>query len=110
GFRNEATFVLTGLDIEAKAELVKEQMEAVFEGGRPRRVEWTLLGTPDPDPATQGAATVLLRCAVLDPDEGKVGRAFSGAAVELALAGYPGFALTSPPGKASPYGVYRAAY
>ncbi|MBA9005155.1 acyclic terpene utilization AtuA family protein [Thermomonospora cellulosilytica] len=110
GFRNEATFVLTGLDIEAKAELVKEQMEAAFEGGRPHRVEWTLLGTPDPDPATQGAATVLLRCAVLDPDEGKVGRAFSGAAVELALAGYPGFSMTSPPGKASPYGVYKAAY
>ncbi|WP_119730019.1 acyclic terpene utilization AtuA family protein [Thermomonospora amylolytica] len=110
GFRNEATFVLTGLDIEAKAELVKEQMEAAFEGGRPHRVEWTLLGTPDPDPATQGAATVLLRCAVLDPDEGKVGRAFSGAAVELALASYPGFSMTSPPGKASPYGVYKAAY
>ncbi|TNY35055.1 acyclic terpene utilization AtuA family protein [Thermomonospora catenispora] len=110
GFRNEATFVLTGLDIEAKAELVKEQMEAVFEGGRPQRTEWTLLGRPDPDPATQGAATVLLRCAVLDPDESRVGRAFSGAAVELALAGYPGFSLTSPPGKASPYGVYKAAY
>jgi hypothetical protein len=39
-----------------------------------------------------------------------VGRAFSGAAVELALASYPGFHVTAPPGNGSPYGVYRPAY
>jgi len=39
-----------------------------------------------------------------------VGRAFSGAAVELALAGYPGFAMTSPPGKGGPYGVYTPEF
>ncbi|TDD23578.1 DUF1446 domain-containing protein, partial [Actinomadura sp. KC06] len=110
GHRNEMTFVLTGLGIEAKAELVKAQMEAAFGGARPARVEWTLLGAAKPDPATQGEATALLRCAVLDPDPEKVGRAFSGAAVELALAGFPGFTMTSPPGKASPYGVYTPAF
>ncbi|SEG84109.1 Protein of unknown function [Thermomonospora echinospora] len=110
GFRNEMTFVLTGLDIEAKAELAKAQMEAAFGDARPRRVEWTLIGTPGTDPATQGAATALLRCAVLDPSEGRVGRAFSNAAVEMALAGYPGFSMTSPPGKGAPYGVYTPAY
>ncbi|MEU9870943.1 acyclic terpene utilization AtuA family protein [Actinomadura sp. NPDC048021] len=110
GHRNEMTFVLTGLDIEAKAELVKAQLEAAFTKGRPSRVEWTLIGAPGPDPATQGEATALLRCAVLDPDPEKVGRAFSGAVVELALAGYPGFTMTSPPGKGGPYGVYTPAY
>ena len=39
-----------------------------------------------------------------------MGRAFSGAAVELALASYPGFHLTAPPGDAQPYGVFTAAY
>jgi hypothetical protein len=39
-----------------------------------------------------------------------VGRAFSGAAIELALASYPGFHVTAPPGEASPYGVFTAAY
>ena len=39
-----------------------------------------------------------------------MGRAFSGAAVEMALAGYPGFHLTAPPGDGSPFGVYTAAY
>ncbi|MEV0665336.1 acyclic terpene utilization AtuA family protein [Actinomadura luteofluorescens] len=110
GHRNEMTFVLTGLDIEAKAELAKAQLEAAFAEARPARVEWTLIGAPGPDPATQGEAAALLRCAVLDPDPEKVGRAFSGAVVELALAGYPGFTMTSPPGKGGPYGVYTPAY
>jgi hypothetical protein len=110
GHRNEMTFVLTGLGIDAKAESVKAHMAAAYGDAPPARVEWTLLGTAKPDPATQGEATALLRCAVLDPDPNKVGRAFSNAAVELALAGYPGFTMTSPPGKGSPYGVYTPAY
>lgn len=110
GHRNEMTFVLTGLGVEAKAEAVKTQMEAAFGGAPPSRLEWTLIGSAAPDPATQGEATVLLRCAVLDPDPDKVGRTFSNAAVELALAGYPGFTMTSPPGKGSPYGVYTPAF
>lgn len=115
GFRNEVTFILTGLDIEAKAELVREQMEAAFAGSRPAHVEWTLIGATGgtgggADAATQGAATVLLRCAVKDLDQDVVGRAFSGAAVELALASYPGLSLTAPPGRGSPCGVFTAAY
>jgi hypothetical protein len=39
-----------------------------------------------------------------------VGRAFSNAAVELALASYPGFHVTAPPADASPYGVFTAGY
>ncbi|MFB4296467.1 acyclic terpene utilization AtuA family protein [Actinomadura sp. NTSP31] len=110
GHRNEMTFVLTGLGIEAKAAFARAQMEAAFGDAPPARVEWTLVGGAKPDPATQGEATALLRCAVLDPDPEKVGRAFSGAVVELALAGYPGFTMTSPPGKGSPYGVYKPAF
>ncbi|MEO3824207.1 acyclic terpene utilization AtuA family protein [Actinomadura sp. B10D3] len=110
GHRNEMTFVLTGLDVEAKAEFAKAQLEEAFGDARPARVEWTLIGTAEPDPATQGKATALLRCAVLDPDPEKTGRAFSSAAVELALAGYPGFTMTSPPGKGSPCGVYKPAF
>ncbi|MEW2360254.1 acyclic terpene utilization AtuA family protein [Spirillospora sp. NPDC029432] len=110
GHRNEMTFVLTGLDIEAKADFARARLEEAMGGARPAKVEWTLVGTPKEDPETQGEATALLRCAVLDPDPERVGRAFSGAVVELALAAYPGFTMTSPPGKASPYGVYKPAY
>jgi hypothetical protein len=47
---------------------------------------------------------------VKDSDAAKVGKAFSAAAVELALASYPGFTLTAPPGRGSPYGIYRPEY
>jgi hypothetical protein len=63
-----------------------------------------------PDADTEEGASTFLRCAVKDSDAGQVGRSFSNAAVELALAGYPGFHLTAPPGDASPYGVFTSAY
>ncbi|MEU9790597.1 acyclic terpene utilization AtuA family protein [Streptomyces sparsogenes] len=110
GWRNEVVFVLTGLDIHPKAALVREQMEAALAGRRPAEVRWTLARTDHPDADTQEAASALLRLTVRDPDPEKVGRAVSGAAVELALAGYPGFHVTAPPGKGSPYGVFEAAY
>jgi hypothetical protein len=46
---------------------------------------------------------------VKDPDPTKVGRAFSGAAVELALANYPGFYVAGGPSSESSYGVYWPA-
>jgi hypothetical protein len=110
GFRNETTFVLTGLDIEAKATLAEEQMEAVFARRRPAEVTWTLARTDRADADVEEEAAALLRLAVKDTDPDVVGRAVSRAGVELALASYPGFHLTAPPGDASPYGVYTAAY
>ena len=67
-------------------------------------------GLPQPDADTEEAASTVIRCVVKDPSADIVGRAFSAAAVELALASYPGFTMTAPPGAATPYGVYRAAY
>jgi len=55
-------------------------------------------------------ASVALRCTVKDPDPKLVGRAFSSAAVELALSSYPGFHVTAPPDDASPYGVFTAGF
>ena len=44
-----------------------------------------------------------------DDDEKRAGRAFSGAATELALSSIPGFYASTPPGSASAYGVYWPA-
>ncbi|WP_186319303.1 acyclic terpene utilization AtuA family protein [Streptomyces sp. SAJ15] len=110
GWRNEVTFVLTGLDIEAKAALVRTQMDDALSRRPPAETRWTLARTDHPDAAVQEEASALLRLAVRDPDPDAVGRAVSGAAVELALSGYPGFHLTAPPGKGAPYGVFEAAY
>ncbi|WP_040799223.1 acyclic terpene utilization AtuA family protein [Nocardia higoensis] len=109
GFRNEMEFVLTGLDIEAKADLARRQLESWLPV-RPAELEWTLARLDRPDADTEEQASALLRCVVRDPDPKKVGRAFSGTAVELALASYPGCSFTTPPGNGSPYGVYTAGY
>ncbi|WP_306322875.1 MULTISPECIES: acyclic terpene utilization AtuA family protein [unclassified Streptomyces] len=112
GYRNEVVFVLTGLDIEAKADLVRHQMEDHFRRAKsgPEQVRWELARTDHPDADTEETASALLRLVVRDQDQDAVGRALSGAAVELALASYPGFHVTEPPGKGSPYGVFEAAY
>ncbi|MET9511083.1 acyclic terpene utilization AtuA family protein [Streptomyces flavidovirens] len=112
GWRNEVTFVLTGLDIEAKAELVRAQLEDALSSAerRPAEVRWELVRTDRPDADTQERASALLRLVVRDPDPANVGRVISGAAIELALGSYPGFHVTAPPGKGAPYGVFEAAY
>ncbi|MFJ4683866.1 acyclic terpene utilization AtuA family protein [Streptomyces sp. NPDC088789] len=110
GFRNEVAFVLTGLDIEAKAALVRAQLQDALATSPPAEVRWDLVRTDRPDADTEETASALLRLVVRDPDETKVGRALSGAAVELALGSYPGFHVLAPPGKGSPYGVFEEAY
>lgn len=109
GFRNTAEFVLTGLDIEAKAALVRRQIEANLPA-RPAELEWTLARTDHPDADTEEAASALLRCVVRDPDPAVAGRGFTSTAVEFGLSGYPGFHLTSPPAQGSAYGVYTAGF
>ncbi|MHA7662115.1 acyclic terpene utilization AtuA family protein [Mycolicibacterium sp. HS_4_1] len=109
GFRNAASFVLTGLDIEAKADLLQRQLEASITD-RPAEVQWTLARTDHPDADTEERASALLHCVVRDPDPAKVGRKFSAAAVELALASYPGFTTTAPPGDGQVYGLFKPGY
>lgn len=111
GWRNEVVFVLTGLDIEAKADLAKDQFADALErgGGRPpAEVRWELARTDHADAATEERASALLRLVVRDREADTVGRAVSGSAVELALGSYPGFHVTAPPGKGAPYGVFEA--
>ncbi|MGI5409346.1 acyclic terpene utilization AtuA family protein [Streptomyces chartreusis] len=110
GFRNEVAFVLTGLDIEAKAHLVREQLTDALAKSPPAEVRWDLVRTDRPDAPSEETASALLRLVVRDPSQEAVGRALSGAAIELALASYPGFHVLAPPGKGSPYGVFEDVY
>ncbi len=107
GFRNTVELVLTGLDIDAKADWVREQLAPAITA---RDVSWTRTALPPADADTEEGASCLLRCTVKDDRPDPVGRAFTSAAVELALASYPGFTMTAPPAQPAPYGVYRAAY
>src|ERR1022692_4655347 len=98
GYRNTMILVIEGLDVAAKAELALQTIWARVPGGRQGfgEVSVDLVGS---DPA-------LLRVTVLDADRARVGRRFSAAVIETALASYPGLFALTPPGDGSSYGVY----
>ena len=107
GYRNTIAVALTGLDIEAKAKAA----EAAFWRACPygpddfASVNARVIRTDQPDPESNEAATAQWRVTVKDPDERKVGRAFSNAFIETALASIPGFyGLTGGPSAASSFG------
>ena len=104
GYRNTMTMVITGLDVEAKAQYARDLLSARLPDFTETDVR--LLRFDRPDAPSNELATAHLRITVKDQDERKAGRAFSDAIVELALAGYAGFHTTAPPGGASAFGVY----
>ncbi|GAB3852880.1 DUF1446 domain-containing protein [Nocardioides maradonensis] len=107
GYRNQMELVLTGLDIDEKAAWIRSQLDDAFTA---EEVVWTQTPARGGDADTEEGASVLLRCIAKDPQSEPLGKPFTGPLVELALATYPGFTMTSPPGKPSPYGVYTPAY
>jgi len=123
GFRNAMTLVITGLDPEAKADLalrtitglsladaIQPGMSSTMRAGRSTLavreldVDWSPATVADP--ATASDAQSLLRLTVRDMDPKAVGKPFTTAVVESALASYPGMFPTAPPGDGTPYGVY----
>ena len=110
GYRNSVTLGLVGLDVEEKAGLVEDALLGALGGKRrPATLEFDLQRTGSPDTDTNSGAASMLTITAIDDDPGKVGRGFSGAIIELALANYPGFFATTPPGKESAFGVYWPA-
>lgn len=110
GFRNRATFVLTGLDIDAKADLVRRQLARALDLDALDRVDWRLVRSDHPDAATNAEATATLTLTVQHRDAAPIGRRrFAAACVEIGLASYPGFTLTAPPADAEPFGRYWPA-
>ena len=121
GFRNSASLVLTGLDIEAKADLALRtitglplaqalsstpQENAAASRLAVRELDVQLLRRDREDPVTTADAQAELRLTVKDPDPKKVGKPFTAPIVESALASYPGMFPTAPPAEGTPYGVY----
>jgi hypothetical protein len=121
GFRNALTLVLTGLEPEAKADLALRTFAGVTleqAGERDplalasvssldvRELSAELQLTASADPESPSEAQSFLRIIVKDPDAAKVGKAFTEPVIEATLSSYPGYFPTTPPGAASPFGVY----
>jgi hypothetical protein len=121
GFRNTASLVLTGLDVEKKADLTlrtiagvtlaqalsASPIELAAASTFPvRELHVQLLRRDREDPATTADAQAELRITVKAADPKSVGKAFTAPIVESALGSYPGMFPTAPPAEGTPYGVY----
>jgi hypothetical protein len=121
GFRNSASLVLTGLDVEAKADLALRTIAGIplaqalsatpqenAEASRfaVRELHVALLRHDRRDPQTTAEGQAELRLTVKAADPKAVGKAFTAPIVESALATYPGMFPTAPPAEGTPYGVY----
>jgi hypothetical protein len=123
GHRNSLTLVLTGLDVEAKADLALRTVigvplataralaadpralaEASSLDVQELSVELSVSGAVDP--AEPAAAQSFVRITAKDPDAAKAGKPFTAPVIEATLSSYPGMFPTAPPGPATPYAVY----
>ena len=73
GYRNTMTMVITGLDVEAKAEhATRLLLDRLGGAGQYQDVDIRLLRFDQPDAPANELATAHLRVTVKDPDERKV--------------------------------------
>jgi hypothetical protein len=103
---------LAGLDLEAKAEVIENAFwrACPYAPGDYEQVTTRLQRTNKDDPASNDEAIAVWHIVVKDPDEKKVGRAFSNAVAELALASIPGyFSIGGSPTAGKPFGIYEPA-
>ena len=106
GFRNSVTLGIVGLDTSRKAELVERSIRHRLSAEAPEVLVFDLIRTGVRDADSNATAASMLTITATDIDARKVGRAFSSAIIELALASYPGFFATAPPSRGSMFGVY----
>ena len=112
GYRNQISIGLTGLDVEQKAELIERQFwnSCPYEPEDYESVVRKFLPTNKANPGTNEEAVAVYKIIVKDPDEIKVGRAFSNAGTEIGLCSIPGmFGTAGGPGPGQPFGVYWPA-
>ncbi|MBM9506137.1 acyclic terpene utilization AtuA family protein [Actinacidiphila acididurans] len=101
GWRNSATFVLTGLDLDAKADYAEAALRDAT-GGPGRFTAYDLR-------REHGGEADRLTVTVKSPAPDTAGRGFFTAVAGTALAGYPGLYLENASPKATEYGVHWPA-
>jgi hypothetical protein len=101
GHRNSAVFVLTGLDLDAKADFAEAALRDAT-GGPAAFAGYDLRGE-------HGGEVDRLTLTVKDPDPARAGRGFFSAVASFALAGYPGLYVEHASPTSTEYGVHWPA-
>ncbi|RJQ78818.1 DUF1446 domain-containing protein [Pseudonocardiaceae bacterium YIM PH 21723] len=106
GFKASITFIVVGLDIEAKAAWFQRQLEAEF---GPEGLTFELARTDREDADTEETASALLHLTLRTADFNRA-KKFKRVVAEIPLASYPGFAFTGGLGDAGPYGICTSQF
>jgi hypothetical protein len=106
GYKNSVEFVITGLNREKKAEVLKEAFLSSLDLSLIDELDVNFIDCARDDAITNELACSYLRITAKSKNEAGVSRNFSQKATELALANYPGFFMTSPPKDASTYAIF----
>jgi len=109
GFRSDMSIALTGIDIEAKADLIERAFWRSSRLGPDDfdHVTTSVVRTEKDDPASNEEAVAAWRITVKDADERKA-RSIGAAMNDLALASIPGFFGLGGGGLGKPFGVHTS--
>ncbi|THW88659.1 DUF1446-domain-containing protein [Aureobasidium pullulans] len=61
GWQAETTYYINGLDVQEKAQMMKQQLQSIFNGSKFSKFSAELYGTQVDNPSSQQAGTVMLR-------------------------------------------------
>ncbi|THX92327.1 DUF1446-domain-containing protein [Aureobasidium pullulans] len=61
GWQAETTYYINGLDVQEKAQMLKQQLQSIFSGSKFSKFSAELYGTQVDNPSSQQAGTVMLR-------------------------------------------------
>ena len=109
GFRSDMAIALTGIDIDAKADLIERAFwrNCRYQPGDFAGVTTRVVRTDKPDPQSNEEAVASWRITVKDPDQHKT-KALGSAMNDLALASIPGFFGLKTAGVGQPFGVHTS--
>lgn len=92
GYQAEATFFLNGLDVAAKAKMMRRQLQNAFQDHRFSRLSIELYGSQVDNPSSQQAGTVQLRVfAQAQKREDIDASKFKGIIYAMRMQSYPGY-------------------
>ncbi|KIW76631.1 hypothetical protein Z517_09075 [Fonsecaea pedrosoi CBS 271.37] len=92
GYQAEATFFINGLDVDAKAQMMKQQLNHVFQNHRFSKLSIELYGSEVENPESQQAGTLQLRVfAQARRQEDIVAPHFKTPIYALRMQSYPGY-------------------
>ncbi len=95
GYQAETTFYINGLDVEAKAQMIKQQLEHMFKDSNFSKLSIELYGSQVENPRSQQGGTIFLRVfAQARRKEDISAPKFRDIAYALRMQSYPGIAVS----------------